>query len=98
VPDPFEPFAGYCHERLVEDPHLWATTLFDELLELGYDRSYPTFTRQWVPKMLRALPLTCPVARAPSPASPFGLRHDQLSAVVRGPCTLIERLVLVADR
>ena len=24
---------------------MWATTLFDELLELGYDRSYPTFTR-----------------------------------------------------
>ena len=45
-PDPFEPFAGYCRERLGEDPHLWATTLFDELLELGYDRSYPTFTRQ----------------------------------------------------
>src|SRR5213592_1093172 len=43
--DPFEPFAGYCRERLGEDPHLWATTLFDELLELGYDRSYPTFTR-----------------------------------------------------
>ena len=29
-PEPFEPFAGYCHERLAEDPHLWATTLFDE--------------------------------------------------------------------
>jgi hypothetical protein len=24
---------------------LWASTLFDELLELGYDRSYPTMTR-----------------------------------------------------
>ena len=35
--DPFEPFVGYCRERLAEDPHLWATTLFDELLELGYD-------------------------------------------------------------
>jgi hypothetical protein len=42
-PAPFAPFAGYCRERLAEDPHLWATTLFDELLELGYDRSYPTF-------------------------------------------------------
>jgi hypothetical protein len=45
-PDRFDVFAGYCRERLVEDPHLWATTLFDEVLELGYDRSYPTFTRQ----------------------------------------------------
>jgi transposase len=45
-PDPFEPFADYARARLTEDPHLWAVTLFDELLELGYDRSYPTFTRQ----------------------------------------------------
>ena len=52
-PDPFEPFAGYCRERLAEDPHLWATTLFDELLELGYDRSYPTFTRQLRARGLR---------------------------------------------
>ena len=52
-PDPFEPFAGYCRERLVEDPHLWASTLFDELLELGYDRSYPTFTRQLRARSLR---------------------------------------------
>jgi transposase len=33
VPDPFEPFAIYCRERLAEDPHVWATTLLDELLE-----------------------------------------------------------------
>jgi transposase len=52
-PDPFEPFASYCRERLGEDPHLWATTLFDELLELGYDRSYPTFTRQLRARGLR---------------------------------------------
>ena len=52
-PDPFEPFAGYCRERLGEDPHLWATTLFDEVLELGYDRSYPTFTRQLRARGLR---------------------------------------------
>jgi hypothetical protein len=38
VTDRFEPFAAYCAARLGEDPHVWATTLFDELLELGYDR------------------------------------------------------------
>ena len=43
--DPFGPFAAYCTARLAEDPHLWATTLFDEVAGLGYDRSYPTFTR-----------------------------------------------------
>lgn len=43
--DPFEPFVDYVRERLKEDPHLWAVTLFDEVTGLGYDRSYPTFTR-----------------------------------------------------
>jgi len=43
--DPSGPFAAYCAARLAEDPHLWATTLFDEVTELGYGRSYPTFTR-----------------------------------------------------
>ena len=26
----------YCRQRLAEDPHLWASTLFDELVGLGY--------------------------------------------------------------
>ena len=46
LPDPFERFAAYVGQRLTEDPHLWASTLYDELIELGYDRSYPTMTRQ----------------------------------------------------
>jgi len=53
VVDPFERFAGYCGQRLADDPHLWASTLFDELLELGYDRSYPTMTRQIRGRALR---------------------------------------------
>ena len=44
--DPFEPFVDYVRARLSEDPHLWAVTLFDEVAGLGYDLSYPTFTRQ----------------------------------------------------
>ncbi len=44
--DPFEPYIDYVRARLTEDPHLWAITLFDEVVGLGYDRSYPTFTRQ----------------------------------------------------
>ncbi|MBE1608155.1 Mu transposase domain-containing protein [Actinopolymorpha pittospori] len=52
-PDPFEPFIGYCRERLVEDPHLWAQTLFDEVTKLGYARSYPSFTRQLRTQRLR---------------------------------------------
>ena len=65
-PDPFEPFVGYCRERLAEDPHLWATTLFDELLELGYDRSYPTFTRQLRARGLRPACEPCRPATRPA--------------------------------
>ena len=44
--DRFARFVDYCRERLGEDPHLWAVTLFDEVVELGFDQSYPSFTRQ----------------------------------------------------
>lgn len=44
-PDSFEPYAAYVGQRLADDPHLWASALYDELLDLGYDRSYPTMTR-----------------------------------------------------
>jgi transposase len=45
VPDAFEPYAAYCAARLSEDPHLWASALFDEVVALGYGLSYPSFTR-----------------------------------------------------
>jgi hypothetical protein len=45
-PDPFEPFVGYVRARLTEDLHLWAQTLFDEVVALGYDKAYSTFNRQ----------------------------------------------------
>ncbi len=38
--DMFASFADYCRERLLEDPHLWAATLFDEVTALGFDWSY----------------------------------------------------------
>lgn len=51
--DPFDKFEAYCAQRLKDDPHVWASTLYDELLELGYDRSYSTFTRQLRTRALR---------------------------------------------
>jgi transposase len=45
-PDPLAPFAVYVAARFVDDPHLWASALFDEVVALGYDRSYPSFARQ----------------------------------------------------
>jgi transposase len=46
VPDPLGPFAEYVKARFVDDPHLWASALFDEVVELGYRQSYPSFVRQ----------------------------------------------------
>jgi hypothetical protein len=37
-------FLGYCRQRLVDDPHLWSTTLFDEVVALGFGGSYQAFT------------------------------------------------------
>jgi hypothetical protein len=39
-----EPFLEYCRLRLGEDPHLWASTLHDELAKLGFTGSYPSLT------------------------------------------------------
>ena len=44
VDDPFGRFVDYVRERLREDPHLWATTLFDEVVALGFEQSYQSFT------------------------------------------------------
>ncbi|WP_395110248.1 transposase [Actinomadura sp. SCN-SB] len=62
-PDPFEPFAEYCRLRLADDPHLWATTLFDEVVELGYRGGYSTFTRSLRTHQLRPHCEPCAAAR-----------------------------------
>ena len=51
--DPFEEFAEYIKIRLADDPHLWATALFDEVVALGYAGSYPSFTRGLRARALR---------------------------------------------
>jgi hypothetical protein len=45
-PGALERFAPYLAARFVDDPHVWASTLFDEVTELGYACSYPSFARQ----------------------------------------------------
>jgi hypothetical protein len=47
-PDPFDPFVDYVVARLVEEPHLWARALYDELEEHvcsvvseSFDSEYP---------------------------------------------------------
>ncbi|TNC22259.1 IS21 family transposase [Amycolatopsis alkalitolerans] len=62
-PDPFEPFVAYCRARLADDPHLWASTLLDEIAELGYRGGYSTFTRALRRYELRPHCEPCQVAR-----------------------------------
>lgn len=52
-PDPFDAFEPYVRQRFVDDQHVWATTLFDEVVRLGYPRSYQTFTRALRDRQLR---------------------------------------------
>ncbi|MGQ0824950.1 MAG: IS21 family transposase [Actinomycetota bacterium] len=42
--DAFDRFEPYVRQRLADDPHVWATVLFDEVVALGFDRSYQRFT------------------------------------------------------
>lgn len=53
VPDHFARFEPYVRERLVEDPHLWGSALYDEVMALGYPRSYVTFVREIRRRRLR---------------------------------------------
>ena len=57
--DPFAPFVDYVTARLIEDPHLWAITLFDELVPFGFVLSYQTLTREIRARKLRPACLAC---------------------------------------
>ena len=67
VPDAFEPFTDYVTARLVEDPHLWAVTLLDELRPLGFEGSYQSLTRHIRGRSLRPACQACAhVTRRPN--------------------------------
>ena len=70
--DRFEPYAEYCRIRFADDPHLWATTLFEEVRELKYDGAYPSFTRALRKRGLRPRCERC--AAAGTPAERYGPR------------------------
>jgi transposase len=53
VADHFAAFEPYVRERLREDPHVWGSALFDEVVALGYPRSYVTFVREIRRRRLR---------------------------------------------
>ena len=66
-PDPFDAIAGYVGQRLADDPHVWASALFDEAVALGYPRAYATFTRQLRERRLRP---ACPACSISGPGVP----------------------------
>jgi transposase len=45
-PDPLDEYRAYVRARFADDPHLWASALFDEVVALGYRSSYVSFARQ----------------------------------------------------
>jgi transposase len=52
-PDTFAVFEEYCRIRLVQDPHLQATALLEELNKLGFTGGYSSLTRQIRVRRLR---------------------------------------------
>ena len=72
-PGPLEPFSAYVAQRLGDDPHLDATVLLRELRPLGFERSYPTLTRE-----LRRLELrpVCEVCKRGGPRLTIELVHE----------------------
>lgn len=61
--DPFDAFEAYVRQRFVDDPHVWAVAVFDEVTAAGYVGSYPTFTRKLRERSLR------PACEACAPAT-----------------------------
>jgi transposase len=45
-PDALADYRAYVVARFDDDPHLWASALFDEVVGLGYAASYVSFARQ----------------------------------------------------
>jgi len=73
APDPLAEFVGYVRARFADDPHIPATTLYDELAGLGFDRSYQSFTR-----ILRAggLRPVCPRCVTVSGRATIDIAHE----------------------
>jgi transposase len=64
-----EPFRDYISARFVEDPHLPAVTLLDELRSAGFQRSDPTLVRELRRLQLRPVCLVCQQRRGRAPTT-----------------------------
>jgi transposase len=59
APSCLEPFRAYIEARFEDDPHLEATVLLRELVDAGFERSYPTLVRELRRLELRPVCLVC---------------------------------------
>jgi hypothetical protein len=64
-----EPWRAYIAARFVDDPHLPAVSLLDELASAGFDRSYPTLVRELRSTALRPVCLVCQQRRGRAPTT-----------------------------
>jgi transposase len=73
APSCVERFRSYLVARFEDDAHVLASTLYGELVELGFERSYPTLVRE-----LRRLELrpVCECCRAGGVTLTVGLEHE----------------------
>lgn len=67
APSCLEPFRGYLEARFEDDPHVDATVLYRELVDAGFDRSYPTLVRELRRLELRPVCLVCQHRRGTAP-------------------------------
>lgn len=74
TPDQFGRIEEYVRERLREDPHVWDTALYDEVVPLAYGQSYVTFARQIRLRELRPQCLACAGRRGHGPT--IEIPHD----------------------
>jgi transposase len=73
APSCVEPFGPYLKARFHDDAHVLATTLFEELVGLGFDRSYPTLVREIRELGLRPV---CECCKAGAVKLTVGLDHE----------------------
>jgi transposase len=73
APSCVEPFRPYLKARFDDDAHVLATTLYEELVGLGFDRSYPTLVREIRELGLRPV---CECCQAGGVKLTVGLEHE----------------------
>ena len=70
-PDPLAPFAAHLAARFVDDPHIWASALYDEVTRLGYDAApSPACPTSSSPSAPTSTPTTTAVSRSCGPRRP----------------------------